>query len=133
MTQTNTKTRTAAAVAATLAAGSVAADTTAALAVAAQNPEFIVQFVRFESALPREEVLAAAAERKPQFEAMPGLVQKYYLDLPEENQYGGIYIWDSKASMAAFLGSDLFKGIPAAYGIASKPQVDIIEGLYPLR
>ena len=102
-------------------------------ATAMTDPSHIVQFVKFESALPRDEVLDAAAERKPLFEAMPGLVQKYYLELDEPNTYGGIYIWKDKASMAAFLQTDLFKGIPAAYGIKSKPQVDIIPVLYPLR
>lgn len=35
--------------------------------------------------------------------------------------------------MAAFMQSDLFKAIPAAYGIASKPTVELIPVLYPLR
>lgn len=93
----------------------------------------VVQFVRFESALPREAVLAAAEERKPIFEAMPGLVQKYYVELDAPNSYGGIYIWESKEAMLAFRETEIFKTIPAAYGIASQPDVDIIPILFPLR
>lgn len=102
-------------------------------ATALSNPGQVVQFVRFESKLPREAVLAAAEERKGDFAAMPGLVQKYYLELDAPNTYGGIYIWESKAAMAEYLQSDLFKTIPAAYGISSKPEVEIIPVLYPLR
>ncbi|MDD9922105.1 MAG: YdhR family protein [Boseongicola sp.] len=121
-----------------VAAAAVAASMTASSAPA-QNANslddlgYVVQFVRFESSLPREDVLAAANERRPMFEAMPGLVQKYYLELEEPNSYGGIYIWESKEAMAAFRETDIFKGIPAAYGIASLPQVDIIPVLFPLR
>lgn len=117
------------------AAGAALATVLAAtpMATTAETPGFIVQIVQFESNKTREEVLAAADERKPMFEAMDGLVQKYYLELEAPNHYGGVYIWKDKASMAAFLQSDLFKGIPAAYGIASKPQVQIASGLYPLR
>lgn len=97
------------------------------------SPGHIVQFVRFESDLSREAVLASAEERKPAFEAMAGLVQKYYLEPEAPNTYGGIYIWESKAAMAAFLQSDTFKVIPAAYGISGTPQVEIIPVLFPLR
>lgn len=94
---------------------------------------YVVQFVRFESSLSREEVLRAAAKRKPMFEAMPGLVQKYYLELDAPNSYGGIYIWESAEAMAAFRQSEEFKTIPAAYGIATPPEVEIISSLYSLR
>lgn len=120
-----TKTAASAAIATMLATSPVTAK--------ADGPEFIVQIVKFESNKSREEVLAAAAERKPQFEAMEGLIQKYYLEMDEPNTYGGVYIWKDKASMAEFLSSDLFKGIPAAYGIAAAPNVEIVPGLYPLR
>ena len=122
----NTKTATAGAALATLLA-------TSPTTSAAEDSAFIVQIVKFESNKTREEVLAAADERKPQFEAMEGLLQKYYLEMDAPNTYGGVYIWKDRASMAAFLESDLFKGIPAAYGIASAPQVQIASGLYPLR
>lgn len=97
------------------------------------NLGYVVQFVRFESSLPRDELLAAANERRPLFEAMPGLIQKYYLDLNEPNSYGGFYVWESKEAMAAFRETDTFKGIAVAYGVASQPQVDIFSLIFPLR
>lgn len=129
MTTLSKETATAAAVVASVAAASSVAQEANPL----DNLGYVVQFVRFESSLAREDVLAAANERRPLFEAMPGLVQKYYLELDEPNSYGGIYIWESKEAMAAFRETDIFKGIPAAYGIASQPQVDIIPVMFPLR
>ena len=119
----------------TTTAGAALASVLAAspMTASAEAPAFVVQIVQFESNKTRDEVLAAAYERRPQFEAMEGLVQKYYLEMEAPNTYGGVYIWKDKASMAAFLQSDLFKGIPAAYGISSAPEVQIASGLYPLR
>lgn len=129
MTQRSKTLSTSAAVVAAMAATSATAQEVNPL----DDLGYVVQFVRFESKLPKEEVLAEANARRPQFEAMPGLVQKYYLELDAPNSYGGIYIWESKEAMAAFRETELFKGIPAAYGIASQPQVDIIPVLFPLR
>jgi len=77
--------------------------------------ENIVQFVRLKSDLPEEELLKRAQERKPQFEAIPGLVQKYYVKIGEEGQYGGIYVWDSLESLVTFRESDLANTIAEAY------------------
>lgn len=129
MTNRSKSTAAAAAIATTLTASAGAAQDANPL----DNLGNVVQFVRFESNLSRDEVLAAANERRPLFEAMPGLVQKYCLELNEPNTYGGIYIWEIKEAMAAFRETDIFKGIPAAYGIASQPQIDVIPVLYPLR
>ncbi len=66
----------------------------------------ILQMVRFETELPEEELYRVAREREPQFRALTGLLQKYYLKLgPRE--YGGVYIWDSAESLQAYRDSDL--------------------------
>ena len=93
----------------------------------------IVQFVRFESALSEEEVLAVAEERAPQFRAVPDLVQKFYLKLDKPNHYGGFYIWKSREAMMAFRETELAKTIPAAYQVVGAPDVDIHTMLFPLR
>jgi len=50
----------------------------------------VIQIVKFQTTLSEEEVLAIAKERADQFRALPGLVQKYYVKLPQPNQYGGV-------------------------------------------
>ena len=69
----------------------------------------IVQLVQFESTLTEAECTKVAREREARYAATPGLIQKYYLKGETPNHYAGIMIWDSRASMAAFRETDLFK------------------------
>ena len=93
----------------------------------------IIQFVKFESALPEPEVLNVAQSRLDQFRALPGLLQKYYVKLNTENGYGGIYIWDSIDSLKAFRESELAASIPAAYNVIGQPDIEIFESFEQLR
>ncbi|GHF70306.1 YdhR family protein [Seohaeicola zhoushanensis] len=93
----------------------------------------IVQFVQFETALSETEAMAIAEERLPQFRALPGLVQKFYLKLDKPNHFGGFYIWESREAMEAFRASDLARTIPSAYRVIGKPEVTIYEMMFPLR
>jgi quinol monooxygenase YgiN len=93
----------------------------------------IVQTVKFRTELTEQEVLDVASERLPQFRAIPGLVQKYYVRLPGENAFGGIYVWDSRASLDAYRESDLAASIAAAYRAIEPPVVEVMEVLFPLR
>lgn len=93
----------------------------------------IIQIIKFESELPTDEALAIAKKRVPEFQALPGLLQKYYVKLNEPNQFGGIYVWDSAESLAAFRESELAATIPQAYRVKGKPSIEILEGLFQLR
>ena len=93
----------------------------------------ILQFIKLKSNLPEEELLKRARERAPRFEAIPGLLQKYYVKTGEEGQYGGIYVWDSPESLQSFRDSDLAKSIPEAYEITEAPQVELMNILFQLR
>jgi len=93
----------------------------------------IVQMVQFEASLSHDEVIAKAKSRGDQFRATPGLVQKLYLKLSKPNHYAGFYIWRSREDMMAFRETDLFKSIPAAFGVVGAPDVDVSELLFTLR
>jgi heme-degrading monooxygenase HmoA len=97
------------------------------------DERMIVQIVRFETTLSEEKVLATAKERAPQFKAMPGLLQKYYVKLGQPNQYGGIYIWDSMESLSSYRESDLAASIPEAYKVVGPPSIEIFDTLFQLR
>jgi heme-degrading monooxygenase HmoA len=115
-----------------LAAG-IQSGTRAATAGTKGGDTMIIQFVRFQSALTYDEVLAVARERLPDFQALPGLVQKYYVRLNAPDSYGGIYVWESGEALADYRKSALFASIPKAYGIKGQPQVEVLEGLFQLR
>ena len=93
----------------------------------------IMQIVHLKSPLSEDELLAKAHERAPEFRAIPGLLQKYYLKRPGEGEYAGVYVWDTRASLAAFRESDLAKSIPQAYRVSEPPVIEISEIMFPLR
>ena len=93
----------------------------------------ILQIIRLKSNLPEDELLAKARERESRFKAISGLVQKYYVKTGKPGEYGGIYVWDSMASLEAFRGSDLAKTIPAAYEIIEAPNIEVMDLLFQLR
>jgi Putative mono-oxygenase ydhR len=75
-----------------------------------------------KSRLPYEELERRYKERMPKFRDVPGLVQKYYSYDAAAGERAGIYLWDSEASLAAYLESDRRKTIPSAYELVEPPR-----------
>ena len=92
----------------------------------------VMQIVKLRTGLSLEELMAKAREREPQFEALPGLIQKYYIQI-DDSTYGGVYIWDSQASLAEFRQSELATTIAASYQVIGKPDIEIADILFQLR
>lgn len=93
----------------------------------------IMQMVRIKSALSEDELLKIAKEREPQFKAISGILQKYYVKLDGQNEYGGVYIWDSLESLKEFRESELAKMIGAAYQAIEPPSVEVVDIMFELR
>lgn len=93
----------------------------------------IIQIIKLKSKLSEEELLKTAKERAPRFKAIPGLLQKYYVKLGQPNQFGGIYVWDSKESLQSYRESELAASIPQAYKLIEAPNIEIIDVLFQLR
>lgn len=92
-----------------------------------------IQVIKIKSELSEDELLKIARGRAEKFRAIPGLLQKYYIRLNEPGYYGGVYVWDSKASMMEFKNSELAAGIAKAYQIVDAPNVEISDVLFQLR
>ncbi len=71
-------------------------------------------------------------ERAPQYRAIPGLLQKYYVREPQTGEFAGIYFWDSEESLRAFRASELARTITSAYQVVEPPRVETLELLFPL-
>ena len=84
----------------------------------------VLLVVRFKSALATDELERRYKERLPEFRNLPGLLQKYYIHDPASDEWGGIYLWDSQASLNDYLASDLRKSIPDVYEIVGAPRVE---------
>lgn len=93
----------------------------------------VIQVVKFETALPSEEVLNVAQERAPEFRDTPGLLQKYYVRTDLPNQYAGVYIWESLNAMKEYRESDLAASIPQAYKVLGPPEIEVNEVVFSLR
>ena len=93
----------------------------------------ILQIIKLKSNLSEEELLNRAKTREPQFKAIPGLLQKYYVKLGQASEYGGVYIWESQKALDAYRISDLAKSIPEAYEIIEAPNIEIMDILFQLR
>lgn len=93
----------------------------------------IMQIVKIKSELSEAEFIKKAKEREPIYKANPGIVQKYYIKMDEPNTYGGVYIWDSAESLQKFKTSKMAASIPEAYKVIGKPDIEIVDILFPLR
>lgn len=93
----------------------------------------IIQIIKLKSELPQESLLEKARARAPQFEAIPGLIQKYYVKTAQPGQFAGIYVWDSMESIQSFRESDLAKSIPQAYEVIEAPDIEVMDMLFQLR
>jgi heme-degrading monooxygenase HmoA len=93
----------------------------------------IIQIVKLKTNLSQEVLMERAKEREPQFRAIPGLLQKYYVKLDEPGLFGGVYVWDSAESLQSFRLSPLAASIPAAYEVVQPPEVEMMDVLFQLR
>lgn len=93
----------------------------------------VLVLVRFRSSLARDEVLRVAGERLPAFRALPGLLQKYYLEETEAGEYAGLYLWDSAESLAEYDESELRATIARAYHVEGQPRIEVYRVFEILR
>lgn len=63
-------------------------------------------------------------ERAQLYVGMPGLISKAFFYNPETREYGGNYVWEDRASLDAFLASDIVRGAIARFGT---PKIEAHE------
>ncbi len=86
----------------------------------------IIQIVKFKSALSEAEIRQVMEDRAPQFRALPGLLQKYYMRETQTGEVGAVYIWDSEESVRAYRQSDLARTTASAYKAVEQPRIEHI-------
>jgi heme-degrading monooxygenase HmoA len=93
----------------------------------------IIQIIKLKTSLKEDEALKIARERAPQFKAIPGLIQKYYVRASPPHHFAGIYIWDSMESLQAYRESELAASIPKAYKLLEAPEIEVLDVMFELR
>jgi quinol monooxygenase YgiN len=93
----------------------------------------VVLLVRFKTSMSLEEVMKVATERAPEFRALPGLQQKYYLQDPVTGDIAGLYLWKTADALAEYRQSELRASIAKAYKAEGEPRVELYTVLMPLR
>jgi hypothetical protein len=91
----------------------------------------VIHIVRFRSALSDERITELFGVRAPEYLAIPGLLQKNYLRF-RSGEYGGVYVWDSAASMELFMAGDLARSICDVYRVEESVR-DIADVVHALR
>lgn len=89
------------------------------------NPPALILQVRFKSRLPFDEVMRIVEERAPEFEALRGLQQKYYLEDAASGEVCGLYLWESAEAMAEYQASELKATIAEAYQAEGQPRIEV--------
>ena len=93
----------------------------------------VVLLVRFKTSLSLEEVSKVAYERAPEFRALEGLYQKYYLQDVASGECAGLYLWKSPEALAKFRDSEVRASIAAAYQIEGESRVEVYRVAKTLR
>lgn len=93
-------------------------------APAAAGPVAVVVSIPLPSGISREQAMAGMQKSVPQYQALPGLVRKYYT-FSDDGKFGGIYLWSSRADAQAWFSDAWRAKATATYGAA--PEVTYFE------
>lgn len=93
----------------------------------------VVMRVRFKSDLTLEQVTDIVEKRAPEFEALAGLQQKYYLQDMASGEYAGLYVWESLEALEEFRESELRATIAKAYQAHGEPNIEVYKVFKVLR
>jgi heme-degrading monooxygenase HmoA len=87
----------------------------------------IVMRIRFKSDLTLEQLKEIIETRAPEFEALSGLKQKYYLQDIETGEYAGLYVWKTTQAFEEFRKSELRATIAKAYQAQGEPNIEVYK------
>lgn len=97
-----------------------------------KNPALAL-LVRFKTSLSPAEVSRIVEERAPEFRALPGLQQKYYLQGTDTSEFAGLYLWESSESLESYRDSELRTSIIEAYKAQGEPRIEVYRVFKTLR
>jgi hypothetical protein len=91
-----------------------------------------VLMILYKSRLPITRVEELFRERMGKYRAVPGLLQKLYVNDRATGQVGGIYVFDTEEHLNDFRGSDLEKSIEQVYQCTERPTFRVLDVVHAL-
>lgn len=88
--------------------------------------------MRMVSKKSRDEVDALSKEGFGKFKALPGLQQKHYIFNHETGEGGGIYFFDTKEAVDAYLNGPIVASVGERFDIDGDVKIEVVELLYNL-
>jgi len=95
------------------------------------DPTDHIQVVTFQLAGLKPDAYRAHCEASaPAFAQIPGLRAKAWLADPSTNTYGGVYAWQSREAMQAYVSGPIFRALLANPGMAhvTTREFGVLEG-----
>lgn len=83
--------------------------------------------MRFRSAKPMAELEAMTEGSLGLFQALPGLVQKYYVANRDNDEIGGIYLFESADHLNSYLNGPIVAEIPRRFACPEPPRAEILD------
>jgi hypothetical protein len=84
------------------------------------SPTDHIQIVTFQLAGLEPDAYRAHCEASAQaFTEIPGLREKAWLANPSVNTYGGVYAWESRQAMEAYVSGPIFGALVSNPGVAN--------------
>ena len=93
----------------------------------------VVMRVRFKSNLTLKQINEVIETRAPEFEALSGLKQKYYLQDIATGEYAGLFIWETLHDFEEYRESKLRETTAKAYQTPGEPNIEVYKVLKVLR
>jgi heme-degrading monooxygenase HmoA len=94
------------------------------IAAPAETPVAVVVTIPIPPQAPRPYIIGKFKEAIPQYEQAPGLIRKYFT-LSDDNKFGGIYLWKSRAAAQAWFNAAWKTKAVATYGV--EPSVTYFD------
>jgi hypothetical protein len=100
------------------------------------NPNYVAVVIRIPTppGISRDQVIAIMKRSVPQFQALPGLVRKYFT-ISDDNRVGGVYLFVNRAAADAYFTPAWIAGVQKTYGatpdiiyLSSPVQIDGTAG-----
>ncbi|MDI9914189.1 YdhR family protein [Rhodococcus sp. IEGM 1379] len=79
-----------------------------------------------------EETERKSREGFEKFRALEGLTQKYYIRNHETGELGGVYLFETKEAVDAYVNGPIVASVAERFGVIGEVKLEVVEVLMTL-